>query len=367
MDKAIYDLIEQAEVLRRKSDYKGAIGIFKKAASLSRKRKDPGGLLESTMATADVCRIMGDFDSAIEFYTEAIEICDGLCNDLTAADAMVGLGLSYRAVGMWQKAVRLISKARKTYCAEGDKKGLAFALWAEAGALRVAGKIPAAIETFMEARRIFRAVRFDSGLAYTLAGLGGAHRVAGKTADSLKYYLKANEMFQNMGDTFGIAYTHCGIGNAYRMDGAFSAALDHFRKATKLYSIIGDIVSYSYTLWSLATLCKMKGDYAGAKKYIAEARKNFRTTRDPRGIIYCDLADGEVAWMTGRRKTAEKLVQTALANAVIHRFRLEECHARLLTANIARDYRKGEAAMGTTCYRKIGVDCRFDSMPFNIP
>jgi tetratricopeptide (TPR) repeat protein len=367
MDNAIYDLIEKAEVLRRKSDYKGAFAIFKKAALLSRRRKDPGGLLESLMASADVCRIMGDFDNAVEFYTESLEICDGLCNDLTAADAMVGLGLSYRAVGMWQKAVRLITRARKTYSAAGDKKGLAFALWAEAGSLRVAGKIPAAINTFMEARRIFISARFDSGLAYTLAGLGGAHRVAGKTSDSLRYYLEANGMFRGLRDTFGIAYTHCGIGNAHRMNGDYGKALGHFRKAAKLYGVIGDIVSYSYTIWSLATLCKMQGDLAGARRHIAEARRNFRKTKDPRGIIYCDLADGEAAWMTGKRQAAEKLLQTAFVSAITHKFRLEECHARLLLANIAQEYRKGAAAKVIPCYRKIGVDFRFDTMPFNIP
>ncbi len=143
MDNKIYEIIEEAESCRQKSKYREALVLFKRARALAQKRKDPGGLLDATMAVADVCRIMGDFDSSVEFYTEALEICEGLCNDLTAADAMVGLGLSFRAVGMWQKAVKLITRARKIYIGADDKKGMAFALWAEAGSLRVAGKIPA--------------------------------------------------------------------------------------------------------------------------------------------------------------------------------------------------------------------------------
>jgi tetratricopeptide (TPR) repeat protein len=367
MNSRIYELIGKAEALRQKSQYREALSVFKKAAAHARKIQDAGGLLDSSMAAGDVCRIIGDFDHAVEYYTEALEICEGFCDDLTAADALVGLGLSYRAVGMWQKAMRLIARARKIYVAAGDKKGMAFALWAEAGSLRIAGKIPAAIETYFRARRIFAASGFDSGLGYTLAGLGGAHRIAGKPADSLKYYLEANEIFRSLRDAFGTAYTHCGIGNAWRMKGDYVRATGEFKKAAALYGRIGDIVSYSYTIWSLATLCKMRGNLAEALKYTAEARRNFRKTKDPRGIIYCDLAQGEVAWMMGKEKRAQALIRGALASAVAHKFRLEECHARLLLLNAGKAYRKGAAAKTPSCYKKIGVGLRFDTMPFNLP
>jgi tetratricopeptide (TPR) repeat protein len=367
MNSKIYELIGKAEALRQKSRYREALAVFKKAAAQARKIQDAGGLLDSSMAAGDVCRIIGDFDRAVEYYTEALEICEGLCNELTSADALVGLGLSYRAVGMWQKAVRLIVRARKIYMAAGDKKGLAFALWAEAGSLRIAGKIPEAIECYFRARRIFEASGFDSGLAYTLAGLGGAHRVAGKTADSLRFYVEANGIFRRLRDAFGTAYSHCGIGNAYRMKGDYARAEIEFKKAAALYGRIGDIVSYSYTIWSLATLCKMRGDLPKALKYTAEARRNFRKTKDPRGIIYCDLAQGEVAWMRGKGKAAHALLSEALANAAVHKFRLEECHARLLLLNAGKAYRKGAAAQTPACYKKIGVGLRFDTMPFNLP
>jgi tetratricopeptide (TPR) repeat protein len=143
--------------------------------------------------------------------------------------------------------------------------------------------------------------------------------------------------------------------------------LGHFRKATRLYEEIGDIVSYSYTLWSLAMVYKMKGDLLHASELIGKARKNFKKTKDPRGIIYCDLADGEVAWMEGNNQKAHKMMKSALANAERHKFRLEECHARLLLLNSAQVYRKGAAAKNPPCYKKIGVTLNFGSMPFNIP
>jgi tetratricopeptide (TPR) repeat protein len=151
------------------------------------------------------------------------------------------------------------------------------------------------------------------------------------------------------------------------MMGDFGKALSHFKKATRLYEEIGDIVSYSYTLWSLASVHKMKGDLTLAEEFIGTARRNFKKTKDPRGIIYCDLSDGEVAWMQGDDRRAEKLIRSALSNAERHKFKLEECHARLLLLNSAKPFRKGAAANNPPCYRKIGIELQFETMPLNIP
>jgi hypothetical protein len=104
-----------------------------------------------------------------------------------------------------------------------------------------------------------------------------------------------------------------------------------------------------------------------AMKHIADARRNFRKTKDPRGIIYCDLAAGEIAWMRGKGELAGKFTKEALENSVTHKFALEECHARLLVLNARKAYRKGAAAETPSCYKKIGVGLRFNTAPFNLP
>jgi tetratricopeptide (TPR) repeat protein len=98
-----------------------------------------------------------------------------------------------------------------------DAQGVAFALWAQAGALRFGGRVPKAIARFQEAKELFETVGYTSGVAYALCGLGGTHRLAGKFDASLAYYQEANELFRMLKDRVGLAYSHCGIGNAYRM------------------------------------------------------------------------------------------------------------------------------------------------------
>ncbi|MEW6117280.1 MAG: tetratricopeptide repeat protein [Nitrospirota bacterium] len=363
MEEKIYNLIRKAEQLRERSVYREALQYFKKALLLSRKHHHLDGIIDATLASADIYRITGNFDLAIKNYEEALESCEALGNSLTAADCMVGIGLSLRAIGMWKESLKFIETAKKTYRKVNDKKGLAFSLWAEAGAQRVAGNITVAINGFKEAKRMFTALSFNSGIAYALCGLGGTHRIAGKYKESLDYYRRANALFASLKDTFGSAYSHCGIGNAYRMLGNYREAMNHFRKATRLYESIGDLVSYSYTLWSVAMVHKMNGDFARARRAVGKAMRNFRKTKDPRGIIYCDMALGEMLLLEGKKRAAEKKLRTASANADRHRFRLEQCHATVLLSALT----SGRGSLNERCYKKIGIHLPDISLPFNIP
>lgn len=362
MEDTIYGLIKEAETLRERSKYQLSLKVFKKALSVSKKHRVLDGILDSTIAMADIYRMTGDFDRAVRNYEEALEACEALGNSLTAADCMVGIGLSLRAMGMWKRAVKFISGARGIYKKANDTRGIAFSLWAEAGALRVAGNIPKAIKKFSESRDVFTTAKDRTGLAYALCGLGGTHRISGKFVESLDYYKRANKDFRTLRDKFGTAYSHCGIGNAFRMLGNYKDALKHFHMATVLYKEIGDIVSYSYTLWSLANVYKMKMDFGNARIYTEEALKNFQRTKDPRGIIYCDLTIGEIEAMKGRSSLAEKRIVSALNSAERHNFRLEKCHALVLLGHI-----KGKTSSIASCYKKIGVDPQFSGIPFNMP
>lgn len=363
MKDRIYGLIKEGEKFRDSSKYAEALVLFKKALALSRKAGDLDGILDSTLATADIYRMIGGFDAAVKNYEEALEVCEALDNNLTGADCMVGIGLSLRAMGLWKDSIKFISAAKKVYKKEGDKKGAAFSLWAEAGALRVAGDIGKAIEKFKESKTAFSAIKFKSGVAYALCGLGGAHRISGKYKESLEYYKRANSMFSALKDKFGTAYSHCGIGNAYRMANKYSDAMKHFKNATRIYKEIGDIVSYSYTLWSIANVYKIKEDYTNAMLHVQTAQKNFKKTRDPRGIIYCEMTQGEIAFMQGKEALAVKKFKSALEGAEQRNFKLETCHARMLLSQTKACMPFSKSA----CYKKIGVDTGLMAIPTNMP
>jgi hypothetical protein len=127
-----------------------------------------------------------------------------------------------------------------------------------------------------------------------------------------------------------------------------------------LYRRIGDIVSYSYTLWSMGKTHMMLGRLALSERYTKEALRNFRRTKDPRGVIYCRLSEAEIAFLRGREASARKLLQAAGEDARSWGFAVERCHCRMLLGEM-------EDARGGACYRQLGLRLSFGSIPFNIP
>lgn len=353
-------LFRRAEQLKEDNQYREALLYFKKALRQYGSEMNNEGRLLCQLAIGDIYRMTGDFEKSGQYYEDAIET--GKTSELKSYmfDAEMGLGLSQRARGEWRNAMKLFNKAFAFYKKRNDSHGIAFCLWAIAGTLRIKGDIIKSIEWFREGKLVYRRLKYRPGVGYCLCGLGGASRIDGRFKDSLKCYRQANKLFTSLHDTFGAAYSFCGIGNAYRMLGNYQQALADFKKASSLYEFIGDRVSYSYTLWSIGTTYKMMNSFLPAKDHFRKAQALFRATKDPRGIIYCRLGMGEIAFLEGRIKLGVHYALSSLESARNYGFKLEACHAEMLRA-----YMIGKSER--SCYNKLGLQLQFDNAPFNIP
>jgi tetratricopeptide (TPR) repeat protein len=358
--REINNIFQRAEKLREQSLYPESIKLFRKALQNYKNQRDALGILHCSLSLGDTYRMIGNFDLASRHYTYSIECAKKIHAPLAVPDAQVGLGLSQRAQGKWEDALKLIRKARKTYKKYADKEGTAFTLWAEAGALRIKGDIIGAIKVYKESYSMFKALRDQHGAGYALCGLGGTSRIAGAFRESKKYYETANRLFSEQNDTFGKAYSFCGIGNAYRMLNDYKRALGNFAKATTLYKKIGDKVSYSYTLWGLGMTYTLIGNNRKARDFFIRSKKLFQKTKDPRGIIYCRLGLGQLSLIAGKAAPAKNDIGTSFTESINHGFRVEACHAKILLSfmNGKRDMR---------CYNKLGLKLRFQGLPLNIP
>lgn len=380
----IESLIERAEKLKEKLLYFQSLKLFKKAFQKYEEIYDTKGMLHCMLALGDIYRMSGNFDLAAGSYSKAINLAKKHKEPIWLSDAKIGLGLSLRAQGKWKESIKLIHESRRTYNKHGDREGLAFSLWAEAGALRIKGSIKDAIKTFKTSLEKFKSLKSQQGIGYCLCGLGGTSRIAGLFNDSLKYYTAANKLFSNTKDIFGMAYSHCGIGNALRMLKDYKNALVHFAKATSLYQKIGDRVSYSYTLWGLGSTYKMMGNFKKARDNFIKAMLLFKKTKDPRGIIYCRLGLGELGLLEGRKVNAMRQLKTALSESTKNKFAIERCHAAAILScmnenNPPAPYFKGgyrgvkweqaglSGNIDDRCYNKLGLKLKFQGIPFNMP
>jgi hypothetical protein len=101
-------------------------------------------------------------------------------------------------------------------------------------------------------------------------------------------------------------------------------------------------------------------DLLSAQSYFNAAKELFKKTKDPRGLIYCQLAYGELAMLQGHGRKAEKYFQASLEQAKRYGFSVEKCHATMLIS-----YLTGKKK--PLCYNSLGVRLKFAEAPFNIP
>jgi tetratricopeptide (TPR) repeat protein len=350
----------QAEKLRDRSAYIESLRLFKGALRGYTRVHDKESMIHCMLSLGDTYRMTGDFDLAVTKYKETIEVARQIKSPVKVADARIGLGLALRAQGKWREALKLIREAKGSYLKRRDREGIAFSVWAEAGAFRIKGDIREAIKTYKESYRLFRAMKDDNGTGYCLCGLGGASRVAGLFRNSLNYYREANKIFSLNEDTFGKAYSYCGIGNAYRMIEDYKNAFTHFAKAVRLYRTMGDRVSYAYTLWGLSTAYKMTGNLNKAHGYLTDAMGLFRRTKDARGICYCLLGLGEIALLQEKKVLATRRISSAWDKAERANFAIEKCYAKTLLNLL-------DGKIYNTCYNELGLRIGFRGLPLNIP
>lgn len=369
-------LIEKADELKEKSLYSQSSKLFKKVFQEYKKISHIDGMIQCMLSLGDIYRMLGKFDLAVKSYSEAIDLAKKYKKKTLYSDAKLGLGLSLRAQGKWKESLRFFCQSKKTYIKLDDREGIAFSLWAEGGALRIKGSIKDAIGAFKSSLELFKTLKDKIGIGYCLCGLGGSSRVAGLFKDSLKYYTTANKLFFKIKDTFGMAYSHCGIGNAFRMLNNYKKALFHFYKAARLYKKIKDIVSYSYTLWGIGSTYKMIGDYKKARDNFRRALILFKKTKDSRGIIYCNLSLGEIAFLQDKKTEALRLLKEAFYKSLKNGYAIEKCHAGVILSYVLKDISASKkkqlkikrfSEIDDRCYNRLGLKIRFQGLPFNIP
>lgn len=272
-------------------------------------------------------RLAGRFEDALVAYGKA----GSLANDATtAADALLGAAMVHRGLAHYEESLAGAESALRLYRRTGDREGEAFALYVRGGARRFLGRFrPASadLERALEIAGDAEARRF------TLMALGGLRRMQGRYAESLDLYARARRNAQAADDLYAAAYAACGMGNAWRMLGARRRARRWLESALRGYASIRDRVSSPYTRFALALLTIEESSPASgsvtkrARQLITKARRDFGATRDPRGLVYADIADAVIEHVAGNGKGARSLARRALSASSRLGLALEAAHA----------------------------------------
>ncbi len=201
-------LIKIAEEFSRLEKYEPAGRFYEFALEMA--RRSHGIRLDSLhagilMEMAEISRISGKSQQAIDQFTEALGIYSALEHILGRAKALAGLGLTYHDIGELQKAAEFIESSIRFYQSTDDYLTSAATSKLLAETYLKLEKHEKALEHFEYTLNIFRRLEDLREQGLTYSAIANVLDLMGRKETSLKVYLNAVQVFSEIGDQGSVA------------------------------------------------------------------------------------------------------------------------------------------------------------------
>jgi adenylate cyclase len=230
--KAIDYLVRAGE--RSKALYANdeAIVQLTRAAEVIRNDGEAGARLPAILLDlADLHELVGDYDEAVELYTEVRAVTHDV-------RAWRGLASVHRRRGEYEEALAVIDEA----IAADELRGQDLApLWLQAGwSLGLSGRLDQAIDVFQAGLEAL-GPRTDSIVGQLLAELARTEALAGRLEDAVAHLHQAQAIFEKLSDQRGLATTLRILGDVHRQAGRLDESVTALRRGLELAERVGSV------------------------------------------------------------------------------------------------------------------------------
>lgn len=244
----IYATIGITKTENDMGDY--GVSELRKALAINTLLANQDGIASNSNNLGNAYENVGNYDSAISFYSESIRIKMELGSDMSAASSMSNLGLVYMELENTEKALHNFLDA-----------------------LRIVG------EESRRARGIFN----NLGLAYSKL----------EKEDTARYFFKkAIANLDLEGNESRIASTYNNLAESFQSDEIYDSALYYALKSFELKQQRGENLGLTYPAIALAKIYNDQGNYTQGKKYAELALNIAKNYNNPERLA-------EATWFLG--------------------------------------------------------------------
>jgi tetratricopeptide (TPR) repeat protein len=243
------------------------------------------------------------------------------------ANAMDGLGDLTGALQMQQQSLAAFNQI-------GDRRGAAATLNNLGNLFVEMGNLTEARASFEQALAITQEISYRGGEPYAIAGLGNVLLASGDLAGATKQYEQAIAISKENKDDQYVAEIENSVALIALVEGRFS---DGEALARQNVPIFEKANSGSDNSWAHALLARSllsEGKVTEAQEAASQAMTISRQVSGESSSYEAVLADSRVKARSGKRAEARKELETMLASARKHGYRLYEFNARLALAEI---------------------------------
>ncbi|MEO8514681.1 MAG: tetratricopeptide repeat protein [Ignavibacteria bacterium] len=269
---------------RLSSNFEAAIGYYDEALNLYTKLNDKKGESRTLNSIANVHYNLSDFKKAIEYYDKCIFVLHNI-GDLTfTATVITNRGLSYQQYGDLRASLNNYLESLSLYKSSGEP--IHYALYNNLGIVYLEiGRYQEALMYFIEALKKTQAAKNLIDESFTLANIGRTYIYMSEFANAITYLTEAMIIMKKFGNRQAETQVYSNLGKSYKNMRCFPEAVKYYNRALKYYTEIGDKSSVDHTLCEIGELYLELNDFCESKKYFHEALKNSQVSNDIVNIL----------------------------------------------------------------------------------
>ncbi|KAG9045165.1 hypothetical protein FS837_006933 [Tulasnella sp. UAMH 9824] len=189
------------------SRYKGSpesAGYLEKALQMYRSIDQQSGKDVHLLQIADIVRLQGRWEEAVELLDRALTICKETGDQDGAASCLWSIGDIRRIQHKYDEALPCLEEALVLYRKIANADGEGKALWGIGNIQRVRGQLEEAIPTLEHSLVINRRINNRVGVATGLWALGGAHRGLGHVEEAKSLLTESETNFTEIGNKVAV-------------------------------------------------------------------------------------------------------------------------------------------------------------------
>ena len=226
----------------------------------------------------------GDFNKALVFHEEALELFTAINNNEGIADSKFLLGNYYYNVDIYNKALSLFQEAILIYDSIGNESGKASCLNGLGLIHDNQGDYAQAIKYYLECLKITEKQNDKSGAAQTLNNIGVLYLSQNDLDKSLEYHLKALKVRKELGTKYGIAQSLNNIGLIYEYKEDYDTAFEYYTGSYEINKEAEIKSGMSFSLTNLGILYYWKKDLDKAINYHLQSLQIRKEIGDISGV-----------------------------------------------------------------------------------
>lgn len=268
---------EIKNVIGQKSE---AIKEYEQALTHFRFLNNRNGEQATLDAIGSVYFDMGELMTAENYFEQSIKIDRELIQLTPSADAyrgeaasLINLSDLYYRNGDTIKAIEFAEKAKETYSAIKDERGLATAIARVGTFQRRLGYYDEARNLYLQAMTIYQQLGDKRGTAQVHCFIGLLHHNVGSWGEAHFQYKEANNIYDEIEEKDGIAYTLLASGESYRWEGKYGEALECYEKSLEIFNGIGKKRNIFACLSNIGATHLFAGNFEKAINYLNESHR----------------------------------------------------------------------------------------------